>query len=356
MIIPLFVMYGGCPNRCVFCNVQKTAGNCRRNISVEALRKTVQAHLRTAKKSESVQIAFYGGSFTGMERKYQIELLGMARSFVRLGVVDGIRVSTRPDYLDEARIALLEEFGVNTVEIGAQSLVDDVLERSGRGHSADDVARAVTLLKRRGFQTGVQLMAGLPGDNAERFAFTVGETISLGPHTVRLHPTIVLPDTPLADAYIRGEYKPLPLAESIEICKWALRKFAMARISVIRIGLQTTAEMEAAGGVIAGPFHPAFRSLVEESLFLDMATALLSSGENGCREAAFFLSPRDVSHLRGQKNKNLLLLKTRFGLRDITLCADPGRERGSLALAADGGIMRTTSITAPPIDNIPNWL
>ncbi len=343
MIIPLFVMHGGCQNRCVFCKVKKTAANYQEKISAEAFRKTVHAHLATAKKNESVQIAFYGGSFTGMERDYQAQLLDMARSFVRLDVVEGIRISTRPDYIDDARVAFLKEFGVNTVEIGAQSLVDDVLECSGRGHTASDVIRAVTLLKERGFETAVHLMAGLPGDTAERFAFTVRETIALHPHAVRIHPTLVLPDTPLADAYARGEYEPMTMTEAVETCKETLRRFAAAGIPVIRIGLQTTAELEAAGGVIAGPFHPAFRSLVEESLFLDMAVSLLSSAKSSGMDASFALSSRDISHFRGRKNKNLQLLKTRFGLKTITLSADPARKRGSLALTVDSGTFSTTT-------------
>jgi histone acetyltransferase (RNA polymerase elongator complex component) len=356
MIIPLFVMYGGCPHRCIFCNVKKIAGNCRRHISAETLRETVLIHRATVKKKGPVQIAFYGGSFTAMEREYQAELLGAARSLVRCGLIDGIRISTRPDYLDEDRIALLEEFGVGTVEIGAQSLVDDVLTRAGRGHSAAEVIGTMTRLKKRGFETGVQLMAGLPGDTPARFARTIEGTIALAPHMVRIHPTLVLPDTPLAESYARGEYAPLGMEEAIQACKWALRKFTAAGIPVIRIGLQTTAEMEAAGGVIAGPFHPAFRSLVEEELFLDMAAALLASGEGRGEDASFFLSPRDTSHLRGYRNRNLLLLKTRFGLKDVNLCTDPERKRGSLALRASDGTLRQTSIAAPPLDNIPDWL
>jgi histone acetyltransferase (RNA polymerase elongator complex component) len=271
----------------------------------------------------------------------------MARSFVNRGLVDGIRVSTRPDYIDDARVALLKEFGVNTVEIGAQSLVDDVLERSGRGHTASDVIRAVTLLNEQGFETGVHLMAGLPGDTMERFNFTVGETIALGPHAVRIHPTLVLPDTPLAEAYAQGEYEPMTMTEAIETCKEALRRFAAAGIPVIRVGLQTTAEMEAAGGIIAGPFHPAFRSLVEESLFLDMAAALLSSLNVQGGDASFTLSSKDTANLRGRENKNIELLKTRFGLRQITVLADAGKTKGSLSLSCDGKTFHDISVASP---------
>ncbi len=348
MIIPLFVMYGGCPNRCVFCNVAKTAGDRRGTGSAEALRATVQAHLSTARAGERVQIAFYGGSFTGMDRGYQTELLDMARSFVLRGLVSGIRVSTRPDYIDEARIALLEEFRVTAVEIGAQSLVDAVLVRAQRGHTAADIRKAVTLLKDRGFETAVQLMAGLPGDSPEGFDFTVRETIALAPHAVRIHPTIVLADTPLADAYLRGEYEPMTMNEAVETCKAALRRFAAAGIPVIRIGLQTTAEMEAAGGVIAGPFHPAFRSLVEESLFLDMAAALLSSAPDLADEASFILSPRDISNLRGRKNGNIRLLKARFGLKNIDILPDPGRSRGTLSLSCNGKACSEVSLASLP--------
>ena len=278
MIIPIFLMNRGCPHRCLFCNERLTAGNRPERITEAAFTETVRTHLAGAgRKSGPVQIAFYGGTFTGMEREEQRRLLELAAPFLREGTVDGIRISTRPDGIDAEGLDLLRTSGVTTVEVGAQSLHDEVLLRSRRGHTAADTVRAVTLLREKGFETGIHLMAGLPGDSPDRFAETIDRVIALRPDMVRIHPTLVLRDTPLAEAFREGIYLPLGLADAVDLCKNALKALTAAGIPVIRLGLQTTRELEEPGAVVAGPFHPAFRSLVETALFLEMAAALLSS-------------------------------------------------------------------------------
>lgn len=338
LIIPIFVTHQGCPYRCIFCNQEKTAEPyTTQRITRDIFEEAVFAYLRhTKRRADRIQVAFYGGNFTGIEEDYQLELLGFARSFIKRGLVDAVRISTRPDYINEKSLDMLERFGVTTVEIGAQSMDDEVLNLSRRGHSSADVRGAAEMLRKRGFETGIHLMAGLPGDNRERFAFTVAETIALCPDMVRIHPTLVFQGTALAKAFQEGDYIPMSMPDAIEACKFALLKFAGARIPVIRLGLQVTSEMITEGSIIAGPFHPAFRSLVEEAVFFDMASLLLSSSPAKNREVSFFLAPKDISSFRGQKNGNIQRLKNLFGLAGISVSGDPAQERGSLAMMVNG--------------------
>ena len=350
LIIPFFLMNRGCPHRCLFCNERLTAGDRPERITDAAFTETVRAHLAsTGRRSGPTAIAFYGGSFTGMEREEQRRLLDLAAPFLREGKVDGIRISTRPDGIDADSLDLLRNSGVTTVEVGAQSLDDEVLLLSRRGHTAADTVRALLLLKDRGFKTGLHLMTGLPGDSSDRFAETIVRVIALRPDMVRIHPTLVLRDTPLAEAFREGNYSPLGLAEAVHLCKNALKKLTAAGIPVIRLGLQTTRELEEPGAVVAGPFHPAFRSLVETALFLEMAAALLeqSTGrENGFPAIPlaetgagglivhFVLSPADVSNFCGHRRENIVILKRRFHLEDIRIVSDPALPRHTLVLTA----------------------
>jgi histone acetyltransferase (RNA polymerase elongator complex component) len=337
MIIPFFLMNRGCPHRCLFCNERLTAGDRPERITDAAFAGTVRAHLSGAgRRGDPTEIAFYGGTFTGMEREEQRRLLELAAPFLREGTVDGIRISTRPDGIDAECLDLLRNSGVTTVEVGAQSLDDEVLLHSRRGHTAADTVRALLLLKDRGFKTGIHLMAGLPGESPDRFAETIARVIALRPDMVRIHPTIVLRDTPLAEAFHQGAYRPLTLADAVDLCKNALKKLTAAGIPVIRLGLQTTRELEEPGAVVAGPFHPAFRSLVETALFLEMATDLLSSVERGNAadglSAHFTISPADLSCFRGAGRGNIAFLKEHFGIEDIRVTADPDLSRGNVIL------------------------
>ena len=348
LIIPVFLMNRGCPHRCLFCNERLTAGDRPQSITESAFAETVRAHLtstpRRRRPRGPVQIAFYGGTFTGIEREEQRRLLEMAAPFLREGKIDGIRISTRPDGIDAECLDLLGSFGVTTVEVGAQSLDDEVLLFSRRGHTVADTVRAVRLLKERGFQTGLHLMAGLPGDSPDRFAATIYRAIALRPDMVRIHPTLVLRDTPLAEAFRKGDYLPLDLTEAVHLAKNAFKALTAAGIPIIRLGLQTTAELEEPGAVVAGPFHPAFRSLVETALFLEMAAALLDAAgrENGLpaifpahagrSSVRFVLSPADVSNFCGRRRENIAIMKRRFHIEEIRITPDPTLRRHVILL------------------------
>ncbi len=334
LIIPLFLPHQGCPHRCIFCNQGKAVGEGQPVITGEYVKELLSAYLKNDRRKDKgpVQIAFYGGNFTGIATARQRELLEMAGQFIGEGLVDGIRISTRPDYIDVAGLDFLKKFHVQTVELGAQSLVDSVLQRSRRGHTADDVRRALALLKGRGFETGLHLMVGLPGDSPESFAATVRETVALRPHLVRLHPTLVFTDTGLEEDWKRGDYRPLSMAGAISACKYALGEFAGAGIPVIRLGLQTTPEMEKPGSIVAGPYHPSFRCLVEEAVFMDLVYRLLAGQDTAGREVTFLLSPRDIATFRGQNNRNVKAIKEQYSLADLTLSIDAAQPRGRLKM------------------------
>jgi len=308
------------------------------------MRSTVSAYLAgSGGRYDRVEIAFYGGSFTGMPREEQAALLEAAARFIAEGAVQGIRVSTRPDDIDEERLDTLASMGVRAVEIGAQSMDDEVLRKSGRGHSAHDVRRAAALCMGKGFETGLHLMAGLPGQNRESFETTVADVIRIAPDTVRIHPVLVFRDTELARLYAQGTYRPLTLDEAVIWCKTALVTFASARIPVIRLGLQATDEMGKEGGILAGPWHPAFRSLVEAEIFRDMALALMDRAAAGCHERVFRVAPSDLSNFNGPGGRNRLLLESRFGV-PVAARPDPAVPRGALRLQ-DGQREYGTSIT-----------
>jgi len=332
-IIPVFLPYQGCRQRCIFCNERITSGNFPAAFSSTTLEKDIALYSGNGKTgNRPVQIAFYGGTFTGMAREEQARLLQMTHPFIRKGLVDSLRISTRPDEIDEDLLDFLRHHGVNTVELGAQSLVEEVLVHSRRGHTSDDVFSAVERLQRKNFAVGIHLMMGLPGDSPESFATTIDRTLNLQPDTVRLHPTLVFRDTILAALYAEGQYSPLSLSEAVRQSMYALLRLEKAGIPVIRLGLQTTSEMECPGNIVAGPYHPAFRSLVDAGIFRNMASSLLSRTDPEGRTATFILSPQDVSDFRGHKSDNLPFLAERFRPEAIRISDDADCPRGWLTL------------------------
>lgn len=332
-IIPIFLPYRGCRQRCIFCNERIAAGGYQADVSEEALERTVTLYSGKGRRGDRLfQIAFYGGTFTGMAREEQARLLRMAQPYLRDGRVESLRISTRPDEIDEDLPDFLRAHGVRTVELGAQSLDDGVLLQSRRGHTAEDVVSAARRLRANGLEVGFHLMLGLPGDSPRSLAATLDRAIRLQPDMVRLHPTLVFRDTILATLFEEGKYLPLTLPEAVQQSLYALLRLEKAGIPVIRLGLQTTPEMECPGNVIAGPHHPAFRSLVNARLFRDMAATLLSRTEPEGRHVTFSLSPRDVSDFRGHGSENLPYLEERFRPRAIRIAGDADCPRGWLKL------------------------
>ncbi len=263
LIIPVFLPFAGCPHQCVFCDQVGITG--RDGLPDEdAVRRTIDAHLASWKGAGAREVAFYGGSFTALQPERQKAYLEIAREYVLGKAVDSIRLSTRPDCVSAGSCAFLLGYGVRTVELGAQSMSDEVLRLSGRGHGADDTRRAVKTLRESGMRVGLQLMPGLPGDSRVTMMQTAEEAARLRPDFVRIYPALVIKGTPLHRMYLSGQYTPWPLEEMADMCRGISAVFRDADIPVARFGLQPTAELERS--LVAGPYHPAFRQLVERGM------------------------------------------------------------------------------------------
>ncbi len=263
LIIPFFIPFRGCPAICVYCDQKAMTGE-RGLPSSGGIREKIEAYLDSWKGGGAGEVAFYGGTFTAMDLSDQAACLAPVEGFIEDGRIDGIRVSTRPDCLSPPIAAFLRERGVRTVELGAQSMDNGVLELSGRGHGAKDTANAVRILREAGLSVGIQLMPGLPGDDRATSLRTARSVIDLGPDFVRIYPTVVMKDTALEKMYREGSYSPWEMDEMLEVCTEMAEAFLGAGIRIIRMGLQRTDDL--VQGIVAGPYHPAFGDLVKGRL------------------------------------------------------------------------------------------
>lgn len=303
--IALFVAHVGCPYRCTFCNQNIITGK-----EETATAADVDTAVKTALDSgcRDGQLAFFGGSFTAIDRPYMMSLLEAAKPHIDAGEITGIRISTRPDAIDEEILGILKEYGVEAIELGAQSMSDTVLIKNRRGHTAEDVRRASKLIKSHGFELGLQMMTGLFGDTDEGAVFTARELIKLEPATVRIYPTVVLENTELARLLENGEYTPQSLDSAVELCARLLPMFEEAGIRVIRLGLHSGGGVD--DGYIAGAYHPALRELAEGRIYLNKALEKLQKFEGGAGHSyKIFVNPKEISKMTGQKRQNIVQLK-----------------------------------------------
>ncbi|MFO7722984.1 MAG: radical SAM protein [Bacteroidales bacterium] len=261
MTIPLFMPEEACPHRCVFCNQHTITGRQSRPSDEEIL-DTVRKYLASRKPSiRHVGIGFFGGSFTGLPLPEMEHVLSLVQPWIHSGEVQAIRLSTRPDYIDETILDLLKRMRVSTIELGVQSFRNHVLEASGRGHTAEDTERASARILKHGFRLGHQLMVGLPGEEPGDEGYNAKETIRMGASDVRIYPVLVLKDTELAQRYANGVYQPLSLEEAMARVRRMADIFQIAGLNIIKIGLHPS-ESFLSGKLIAGPWHPNFRELI----------------------------------------------------------------------------------------------
>jgi histone acetyltransferase (RNA polymerase elongator complex component) len=332
-IIPLFIPFFGCKSQCVFCDQRMLTGIGNTAPTSEDIWNILEKALALQPSGQKVEAAFYGGSFTALPLRQQEELLAPAQHFLRRGILTGIRLSTRPDAIEEEEARWLKTQGVSCVELGAQSLCSSVLNAAKRGYQFSCVEKAVTVLRNVGLTVGVQLMPGLPGETRPLWQKTLQRLWKLAPDFIRLYPTVVLEGTELAVAYANGAYKPLALAEAVERTAWALDGCRQRGIDVIRMGLQDSEELHSAK-LLAGPYHPAFGELVWSFLVRQQVLhGLEQLSSSACR---LFYHPQDASKVRGQKNENLRCWE-RAGLGDVSLQADASVCPGSLQLEAVQG-------------------
>ncbi len=331
-IIPVFVPHLGCPHDCVFCNQEEITGSRRKITGVEVGRKVDQYLTTIPVEASMVEVAFYGGSFTGIEKEYQKELLSMVHKRLKKDLITGIRLSTRPDYITRGILDFLKEYGVTVIELGVQSLDNNVLKASGRGHTREDVVTAVKLIREYDFKLGLQMMPGLPDSTAEIDLKTGQEIVGLAPDFVRIYPTLVIKGTELARLYDRGEYTPLSLNKAVKISAELLKEFRREKIEVIRIGLQPS-EGVSKEQVVAGPFHPAIRQLVESKILLEKIEEELKMQRGN--ELDLRVNPRDISNLRGQHNSNISYLYQEYNFDDIRIKEDDSLIRGAIEVDMD---------------------
>ena len=300
-IIPVFVPHLGCPNDCVFCNQRRISGQ-QRCADADSVRQAVDTANRILPKGARRQLAFYGGSFTAIDVSVQTNLLTAAKEYLDRGDISSIRLSTRPDAIDGAVLDRLEAFGVETVELGAQSLDDGVLLLSGRGHTAQDVVDASKLIKSRGFKLILQMMTGLPGDTKEKSTETAKRIIALSPDGVRIYPTVIVRDTALFDLWQYGHYREHTVEEAVDWCAEIVPLFDAAGIPVIRLGLNPTDELSG-GAAAGGAYHPALGELVKSRIMLKKAQTLLGGiEENSAVEIV--VGRGKTSQMLGQKRCN----------------------------------------------------
>lgn len=314
--ISLFVPHQGCPHQCSFCN-QKTISGSVKKLTPDEVKGTLEKAVSDGVNPDNTEIAFFGGSFTAIDREYMLSLLEETKPFIENGDFCGIRISTRPDAIDGEILSILKEYKVTSIELGAQSTDEQVLLLNHRGHTRDDIIKASRLIKENGFSLGLQMMTGLLGDTPEKSLKTAEDIISLKPDTVRIYPTIVLEGTYLGELYKKGDYKPQAVSEAVELCAVLLKRFYEENITVIRLGLHSGGNVEE--GFLAGPYHPAFGELCESKIYLEKAKILLSEkypleSENICslsqkKIITLYVNDREISKMTGQKSANKIALK-----------------------------------------------
>lgn len=320
-IIPIFIPHYGCPQKCIFCNQIHITGRDCPSLSAPWVVAAIREGLNRKRKSSrtETQVAFYGGTFTGLDSSLQEEILSAVLPFWEEGKVHSIRLSTRPDYIDPERISVLKRYPVKTVEVGIQSMSDDVLLRTRRGHNSMDNLRAVRLLKEARFQVGAQIMIGLPGEDQGSLLSTLEPLFTQKPDFVRIYPVLVLKATVLASLYRAGSYRPLTLSRAVELCRDLFVLCRERGITVIRMGLQADAVLEE--NIVAGPYHPAFGQMVlAEVLKKEILKKLQDFRGSGAVKIR--VSPSAVSLLMGFKKRVLNDLRSESRISSLKILTD----------------------------------
>ena len=332
-IIPIFLPHAGCPHQCVFCNQVPITGAKHGALAPDKIRIQIREFLNYKKENRKpVQIAFFGGNFLGLKPEEIKSWLELAGEFVSQGLVDGIRFSTRPDTIDADRLDILENYPVATVELGVQSMDDQVLALAGRGHRASDTIRAVEALKERQLGVGLQMMVGLPGDSEAQALVTARKIADLDPDFVRIYPTVVVENSRLAQWFKKGEYLPLTLEDAVTLVKKIYLLFKQEEIDVIRMGLQASKDLEDDSFVLAGPYHPAFGHLVYSEIFWDKVLAAIESVKYVKDTLTILVNPGSISKMRGLNNSNIKRLKNQFQLNSVTVVPDSSLGKDDLRI------------------------
>ncbi len=333
LIVPIFISHAGCPHRCLFCDQEKITAQAIHRTGPQEVRNILDAAIQGKgfASNQNRELAFYGGTFTGLEKALMESLLNAAAPYVRNNVVQSIRISTRPDSLDAERLSILKAYHVTTVELGVQSMDDRVLALSQRGHTADDTIKAVRMLKDHGFQVGVQLMPGLPGDSTENFLATIDKVLALNPHMARLYPALVIKGTGLARLYDERSYRPFSLKEAVNLCAKSVILLEKNGIPVIRIGLMNSPSLSEKDRIVSGPWHPAFGFLVRSAIhFKRIVPDLPPPGEES--RARIYAPMREIPLVRGYRNQSIRKIEEMTGAKVVDVVPDDTVPAGRIRL------------------------
>ena len=330
-IIPIFVPHLGCPNDCVFCNQRSISGQLE-EVKENDVKKIVDFYLENLKdKNVYKEIAFFGGSFTGIDINKQESLLKVAYEYIKSGDINSIRISTRPDYISKDILKMLKKYGVKVIELGVQTSNDYLLDRCKRNHNFEDVKKASKLIRRKGFVLGHQMMVGLPESTKKDEMKTAEDLAKLKPKMVRIYPVLVIKNTQLELEYNNGEYIPLSLEQAVERCKELYYFFRSKKIEVIRIGLQNTDIISAPGNekseVVAGPYHEAFGQLVEDAVWYDSIVDRIKKFNVKVKEVEISVNPINVNNIVGHKKENINKLKELYDV-DVKISQDVEKKCG----------------------------
>ncbi len=334
-IIPIFVPHLGCPNDCTFCNQKKISGQTK-NVKAEDVKNTIEYYLNNFKDDNKyIEVAFFGGSFTGIDVDKQKELLSVAYEYIKNKKIDSIRISTRPDYINKEILKMLKSYGVKTIELGVQSTNDYILNKSKRGHTFEDVKKASKLIRKNGFILGHQMMVGLPESTRQDEINTAKDLIKLKPKIVRIYPVLVIKGTQLEKDYESGEYTPLTVEQAVETAKDLLVLFNKKKINVIRIGLQNTNEITDPNSkesqVVAGPYHPAFRQLVESRLWYDNIANEIKKVNSNVSHIQIDVNPSDINNAVGHKRINIERINDTYNT-DLKINSNSKIKKGKLKI------------------------
>ena len=356
-IIPIFIPHKGCPHNCIFCNQKKITAHIA-PVTADDVVETIETWLTTLSHVKTVEIAFYGGSFTAIPMEDQTAYLKIAKRYKDAGKVNKIHLSTRPDAINKEILDNLRAYGVDTIELGVQSFDDRVLKLSGRGHDSAIVYKSSKMIQDYGFELGIQLMIGLPGDSMETCIYSAKETVKIGPELARLYPTIVIEDTELFEQYKRGEYKPLSQDEAVERTKEMYKILQKADINIIRVGLKSSDIINENGDIDGGTFHPAFRQLVEGAIAREKLESQLQAEAGVARRAEltgragtarspfvqeerekvdFFSNSRNFSNMIGNSGRNKEYFLENYPQYDILYRVDNGLDDGEYAVIIKNG-------------------
>ncbi len=331
-IVPIFISNQGCPHRCIFCDQRRITGE--EKIGPDSVERIIKIAINSSrfKKELGIEVAFYGGTFASLPISYMKQLLEPVKKYIENGIVKGIRISTRPDSINEKVLNVLKEYHVKTVELGAQSLDNNVLRLSKRGHTAEDIINSFYVLRNQGFKVGIQLMPGLPGDTKEIFRKSIKKTLELVPDMVRLYPTLVIKGTELEELYNKGIYKPLSLQEAIDICVEAVLALEGKGIPVIRIGLMNSGSL--IKNIVAGPWHPAFGFLVRSKAFIEKCVIPQLKKSKIRDKVVIFTNPRIIPLLRGHKNEGIRMIQNKTGIKIKQILPDDSISENKIRLEA----------------------